>query len=108
MRNLTSIPGRQNLQVCLQRKGVPVGCGCLSFDSHGAVFEFPWRLELMSDLLIAIKWRGVGCRCRKLMIEGIVIGCRQTGGGFFETTVIFLPPSDATGADGTNFIHLPN
>jgi hypothetical protein len=108
MRNLTSIPGRPNMQVCLQREGVPEECDCHRFDAHGAVFEFPGRVELMSDLLIAIEWRGVGCRCRKIVIEGIVIGCRQTGAASFETTVLFLPSVDTLCVEGRHSSHMAN
>jgi hypothetical protein len=61
-------------------------------------------MEMMSELLIGIKWS----RGRKVMVEGIVIGCRKTGEGSFETTVLFLHPVRATATDGSDCIHLPN
>jgi hypothetical protein len=61
-------------------------------------------MGMMTELLIGIKWAGG----RKVMVEVIVIGCRKTGDGSFETTVLFLHPVRATGTDGSDCIHLPN
>ena len=106
MRDLTIPSGRQNPQVCLQRDGISSQCGCLRFEPRGAVFHSPCEMELMSDLLVCIRWRGLGCRCRTMKLTAVVVGCSGAGDGCFEITVIFLPGEACAAA--TAFTHLPN
>lgn len=107
MRDLTPTSGRQNLQVCLQRDGVSSQCGCLRFEPRGAVFNSPCAMELMSELIVCIRWRGLGCGCRTMKLGAVVVGCTASGDGYFEITVIFLPGSESCIA-AKAFRHLPN
>ena len=102
----TPILGRQNPKVCLQCDGIPKRCCCRRFEHHGAVFDLPCRLELMSVLLLAVEWTGAGCRRWSVKITGTVVGCLDIGEGCFETTVLFLPGSGMCAS--TEFRHLPN
>jgi hypothetical protein len=94
MRNLTTKSGRQNYQICLQREGSLETCGCIRMEPQGAVFKSPSRIELMADLIIRIECTAMECRCRELVMEGIVIGCENCSGGGFEITVLFLQEVD--------------
>ncbi len=98
--------GVENSGVCLDRNGVPVPCGCVRFEAHGAVFQLPRRLDLMSSLVVSVEWRCPGCGRSSLRFEAIVIGCCETRGGVFEATVIFMP-GDGSGT-APEFRHLPN
>ena len=106
MRDLIPRFGMQNPEVCLHRNGVPEPCGCVRIENYGAVFNLPRRLDLMSSLVISLEWGCPGCGWRSMRIEAVVIGCRETGGGKFETTVIFVPDDGSRSATG--FRHLPN
>jgi len=107
MRNLSPITDSEYPEVRLQRDGILQSCGCLRFESHGAVFNSPCELELMSGLIVCFEWRRAGCRCRRIKREGIVVGCSETGDGTFETTVLFLPHGEG-GESAAPFTHLPN
>lgn len=107
MRDLTITFGRQNPQVCLQRDGISSQCGCLRFEPRGAVFNSPYQMELMSDLIVCIRWRGLGCQCRTMKLGAVVVGCSASGDGGFEITVIFLPGGKWCAAAAA-FEHLPN
>ena len=90
----TPIFGRQNPTVRLCGDGIYQQCGCRRFEHYGAVFDLPYRLELMSDVVLAVEWPCAGCGQRRMRISGIVVGCTDTGDGFFETSVLFLPGSE--------------
>lgn len=107
MRDLTIPSARQNPQVSLQRDGKSSPCGCLRFEPRGAVFDSPCKIELMSELIVCIQWRGLGCGCRTMKLGAVVVGCSDTGDGCFEITVIFLPGGESCAA-ATAFRHLPN
>ena len=106
MRDTTPSYSEPAHDVCLDRDGIPVPCGCVRFESHGAVFHLPRRLDLMSGLIVSVEWRCPGCGRRTVRIEAIVIGCCATCGGGFEITVIFVP--DAGSHTAPEFRHLPN
>ena len=108
MLNVNSKTGALTLRVHRACESESKPCDCLRFESQGAVFDFPWHLELMSQLHMAIECSRGECGGEKWNFEGIVIDCRQTGLGSFETTVIFLSPADACGAEHVRFVHLPN
>ena len=49
----------------------------------------------MSSLLVRLEYEGDGRPAGKVTLEGVVIGCRQTGPATFEITVFFeFPPAD--------------
>jgi hypothetical protein len=108
MRKLTSMTGNPTVQVCRECEGGSKPCLCLRFESRGAIFDFPCRFALMSELVVGIETRAAGRGTGKLILDAIVIDCRQTGIGSFQTTVLFLPRSNARGPAGTDFVHLPN
>lgn len=107
MRDLTIPSARQNPQVSLQRDGKSSPCGCLRFEPRGAVFDSPCKIELMSELIVCIQWRGLWCGCRTMKLGAVVVGCSDSGEGCFEITVIFLPGGESCAA-ATAFTHLPN
>ncbi len=106
MRNPIPRFGIQKPEICLQRNDVPERCGCVCLQSRGAVFHFPRWLDLMSSVIISVEWRCPGCGWRTVRIEAIVIGCRETCGGMYETTVIFIPGDGSCAS--AEFRHLPN
>ena len=106
MRNLISPPGGESNQVCLECDGVSNPCDCVRFERYGAVFDSPCKLELMADLSLCIEWNKAGCRCRKMRIEGVVVGCRNMGNGCFEISVLFTPDCESCTAPA--FTHSPN
>ena len=106
MRDTTPRFGTQAPEVCLHRDGIPEPCGCVRFESHGAIFHLPRRLDLMSGLVVSLEWCCSGCGRRSMRVEAIVVGCCETCGGKFETTVLFVP-QDGT-RETTEFRHLPN
>lgn len=106
MRDLTSTPGGEHPQVSLQREGISRPCGCLRFEPHGAIFDSPCKMDLMSDLLLSLEWRKAGSRRRTVRIEGIVVDCRDTGDGCFEITLLFLPGGETCSLPA--FTHSPN
>ena len=76
-------------------------------DPRGAVFNSPCKLELMSDLIVCVEWPRAGCLCHRMKIEGVVVGCTETGVGCFEITVLFFSGSDRC-ETAPAFTHLPN
>jgi len=49
----------------------------------------------MCSLSVNFEWDGVGECGRKMTVQGVVIDCRRTGPGSFETTVFFeYPPAE--------------
>lgn len=106
MRDPTPRFGMPDPEVCLHRNGIPEPCGCVRFESRGAVFSLPRPLDLLSGLVVSVEWRCPGCGWRSVRIDAIVIGCCETFGGTFETTVIFVP--DAGSRATAEFRHLPN
>ena len=106
MRDPTPRFGMPDPEVSLHRNGIPEPCGCVCFESRGAAFCLPRPLDLMSGLVVSVEWHCPGCGWRSVRIEAIVIGCCETFGGTFETTVIFVP--DAGSRATAEFRHLPN
>ena len=106
MRDNTPRSELQNADVSLHHDGIPEPCGCVRFESHGAVFELPRRLDLMSGLVLSVDWCCAECGRRTMRIEAVVVGCCEMCGGLFETTVIFVPGGDVRVA--AEFRHLPN
>ena len=102
----TPIFGGQNPTVRLCGNGHLGQCDCLRFEHYGAVFDLPVRLELMSDVFLSVEWCRPGYRRRSVRIAGIVVGCRDSGDGCFETSVIFLLGVGACAS--AEFRHLPN
>ncbi len=106
MHGQTFTSGSPNPTVRLCGDSLSQQCGCRRFEDYGAVFEIPLRLEILSDVILAVEWCGASCRCHSVRLAGIVVGCTETEDGFFETSVIFLPGSGA--CEGTEFRHLAN
>ncbi len=107
MRNLSPISGSEPPEVRLQREGISETCGCLRFETHGAVFNSPCKLELMSVLVVCFEWRRAGCGCSRMNREGTVVGCTEAADGGFETTVLFLPHEECC-ETAPAFTHLQN
>ena len=106
MRNPTPKFGILEPEVRLHRNGIPEPCGCVRFESRGAVFNLPRRLDLMSGLVVSVEWTCSDCGRCTMRIDAIVIGCCESCGGSFETTVIFV--GDDGSRPGSEFRHLPN
>ncbi|MEO6788769.1 MAG: hypothetical protein ABI318_21820 [Chthoniobacteraceae bacterium] len=107
MRNLTSNYGRHDFQICLQRENSLEVCGCLRMEAQGVVFKSPRRLEPMADLVIRIERLAAECMCRKMVMEGIVVGCEQSADGCFEVTVLFLQKDEFNFAESVARGELP-
>jgi len=106
MRNLISPPSGESTEACIECDGVLNPCDCMRFERNGAVFDSPCKLEPMSNLILCIEWNQAGRRCRRMRIEGVVVGCKNTGDGCFEITVLFTPDCESCAAPA--FEHLPN
>jgi murein endopeptidase len=59
-------------------------------EAQGAVFKSSKPLGFMADLIIRIECPALECECRAMTVEGIVVGCEESGDGWFEITVHFL------------------
>lgn len=89
MRDISPRTVQPRLEVCFEEGAIRDRCECLRFESEGVVFQSAVRFEEMSGVLLRFHCCGAADCAGDVTVGGVVIDCRETGTGNFETTVFF-------------------